>query len=186
MTNHSAAHSSSPCNDEELRNIDKTSKNSALKYMSAQSRSDDMVPYQQYQHPLALWNTGPMWRCICERYDIQKQKSTYRCLIEQKLHAIQIELFVVGADPNSVQGTCKHSRKSEKDPNRLSCLDLTSRTTHRSRVIVRYHDHAAADGNQAVHCSSGYACAIEQQIDDCGKWRQQYSDDLVECDGGEC
>ena len=44
-----------------------------------------------------------MWRCIRERYDVQKQKGTDRCLVEQKLHAIQVELFVIGADPNSVQ-----------------------------------------------------------------------------------
>jgi hypothetical protein len=186
MTDHSAAHSSSSCNYEELRNIDKTGENSALRYMSIQFRSNSLVPYQQYQHPLAMWDTGPMWRRIRERYDIQEQKSADRCLVEQKLHAIQVELFVIGADPNSVQRTCKHSRKSEEDSDRLSCLDLDSRTTYRSRVIVRYHDHAAADGNQAVHCPSGYACAIKQEVDDRGKWRQQYSDDLVEGDGGEC
>ena len=82
MTDHGAAHSSSSCNDEELRNVDQAGENSALRYMSTQFRSDSFVPYQQYQHPLALWYTGPMWRCIRERYDIQKQKSADRCLVE--------------------------------------------------------------------------------------------------------
>ena len=82
MTNHSTTYGSSSCNDEELRNIDKTGENSALKNMSTQSRSNRLMPYQQYQHPLAMWDTGPMWRRIRERYDIQEQKSTDRCLVE--------------------------------------------------------------------------------------------------------
>ena len=124
-----------------------------------------------------------MRRRVCERYDIQQQKRTDRRLIEEKLHAVQVELLVIRPDPDSIQRACQHARKREEHSNRLRGLDLDSRPTHWPRVVIRHHDDATANRDEAVHGSPRDASAIEQQIDDRGQRCQQYPDDLIECHG---
>jgi len=52
--------------------------------------------------PSVYWYFGPDRESINKGNDIEKHKSSKRCLVEEQLHAVYLELLVITGNPDSV------------------------------------------------------------------------------------
>ena len=58
--------------------------------------------YQQDHDPSSTSNVCQSWCLVRERYDVQQQKYTDWCLVEQQLHAVEFQFLLVSPNPYGV------------------------------------------------------------------------------------
>ena len=58
--------------------------------------------YHHNHDPSINWHLRPCWESVHERNDVKKHESCQRCLVEQQLHTVHLELLVVAGNPDGI------------------------------------------------------------------------------------
>lgn len=109
----------------------------------------------------------------------EKKTSHWRLGVEQ-LHAVHVELSMVGGNPDCIQRRCKDAGEGENNSQGRSGFD--GLTVYWDRIVVRDHAYSQTSWHQREYGFSRKHFAIQDEIHNGNRRCKQYSSDLVERD----
>lgn len=139
--------------------------------------------HQENHCPSVKRHFAPNGERVHERDDVQQHKCRYGGLVEEKLHRAHLQLAVVCADPDGVQGAGENTSEGEDDTQAAGRLHLGVRCWQ--AVVVADHAHTEASRNQGQEGIPRKGSLIQNKVHEGHAGRQENTGDLVEGDAGE-
>ena len=169
MSDNCALDSARTSNDEELRYVD---------HRGQETAEEDHQPHIR-------WRFSKIWESVRPGHSVEKQDTTQRCLVVEKLEAVDFVFALVSPDPDGVDARNGDGAESHQDTKQTSALDWASWWWRWLHVIVRDERDTEAHGDQAVGGQSRDTLFVDEEVDDSNGGGKEDSSDLVEGDGGD-
>ena len=123
------------------------------------------------------------WESIDKGNDVEKHEGTPGGLVEEQLHAVHLQLSVVAADPNCIQGRGKHTAEGKEDAQGRGSLNLG--VVGGERVVVRDDTYTHTDRDKSKNGLAGESGAVQDEVHERHDGSEQDSRKLVEGNGRE-